>query len=306
MVTTSSRSSAMPAASSVFGLAAQVNITGAEAANDRLTVNALAGDDVVEASGLSAGAIQLTANGGNGNDVLVGGDGNDVLNGGAGDDVLVGGAGTDILDGSDGDDIEIQLVADGDAVRSATTADQTWLADQCPHRQRRRPSSTCGGKARTLLRTDLTRLISDATAAMAVTDAETATSTETTTPERVTIPEDATTTEETTGAPDNTAAVDDETSSGEEGTSEDATAERIATTEGGERPTARARPNSGTGRRIDRFNTDAATTPPNREQPLAPEPHNGSGAGRWSASGRGHRQPDGAVIADPGPCHGPN
>ena len=36
---------------SVLGLAAQVNITGAEAANDRLTVNALARDDVVEASG---------------------------------------------------------------------------------------------------------------------------------------------------------------------------------------------------------------------------------------------------------------
>ena len=35
---------------SVIGLAASVNITGAEAANDRLVVNALAGDDVVEAS----------------------------------------------------------------------------------------------------------------------------------------------------------------------------------------------------------------------------------------------------------------
>ena len=35
---------------SVLGLAARVNITGAEAANDRLTINALAGDDVVEAS----------------------------------------------------------------------------------------------------------------------------------------------------------------------------------------------------------------------------------------------------------------
>ena len=39
----------------VLGLAARVNITGAEAANDRLTVNALAGDDVVDASGLAAG-----------------------------------------------------------------------------------------------------------------------------------------------------------------------------------------------------------------------------------------------------------
>ena len=59
----------------VLGLAAQVNITGAEAANDRLTVNALGGDDVVEATGLSAGAIPLTANGGDGDDVLIGGDG---------------------------------------------------------------------------------------------------------------------------------------------------------------------------------------------------------------------------------------
>jgi Ca2+-binding RTX toxin-like protein len=93
---------------SVFGLAAQVNITGAESANDRLVVNALAGDDVVEASGLLAGAIQLTADGGTGDDVLIGGDGADVLRGGAGDDVLIGGLGIDILDGGDGDDVEIQ------------------------------------------------------------------------------------------------------------------------------------------------------------------------------------------------------
>ena len=93
---------------SVLGLAAQVNITGAETANDRLTVNALSGDDVVEASGLAAGAIQLTADGGNGNDVLVGGDNADVLSGGAGDDVLIGGPGLDVLDGGDGDDVEIQ------------------------------------------------------------------------------------------------------------------------------------------------------------------------------------------------------
>ncbi len=93
---------------SVLGLLAQVNITGAEAANDRLTINALAGDDVVEASGLAAGAIQLTADGGEGADVLIGSDGNDALFGAAGDDVLIGGLGFDLLDGGDGDDIEIQ------------------------------------------------------------------------------------------------------------------------------------------------------------------------------------------------------
>src|SRR5262249_54951547 len=60
---------------SVFGLAAVVNITGAEAANDRLTVQALAGDDVVEASGLAASALRLTEDGGDGDDVLIGGAG---------------------------------------------------------------------------------------------------------------------------------------------------------------------------------------------------------------------------------------
>ena len=45
-----------------------MNIYGAEAANDRLIVNALGGDDLVEASGLAATAIQLTADGGDGAD----------------------------------------------------------------------------------------------------------------------------------------------------------------------------------------------------------------------------------------------
>jgi len=95
---------------SVLGLAAQINITGFEAVNDRLVINTLAGDDVVEASGLGAGAIQLQADGGPGNDILIGGDGNDVLFGGDGDDVLIGGPGLDVLDGSFGDNVVIQLV----------------------------------------------------------------------------------------------------------------------------------------------------------------------------------------------------
>jgi Ca2+-binding RTX toxin-like protein len=93
---------------SVIGLFAQVNITGAEAANDRLTVNLLGGDDVLAASGLAAGAIGLSADGGDGDDVLIGGAGNDTLSGGAGDDVLIGGPGQDVLDGGTGDNILIQ------------------------------------------------------------------------------------------------------------------------------------------------------------------------------------------------------
>jgi Ca2+-binding RTX toxin-like protein len=93
---------------SVLGLAAQVNATGSEAVRDRLTINALAGDDVIEASDLAAAAILLAMDGGAGDDVLVGSDGNDTMQGGAGDDVLIGGPGLDVLDGGDGDDIEIQ------------------------------------------------------------------------------------------------------------------------------------------------------------------------------------------------------
>ena len=54
------------------------------------------------ARGLAADAIQLLADGGDGNDVLTGGAGADTLLGGAGDDVLNGGPGVDTLDGGAG------------------------------------------------------------------------------------------------------------------------------------------------------------------------------------------------------------
>jgi Ca2+-binding RTX toxin-like protein len=92
----------------VAGLAAQVSITGAEVANDKLAVNALAGDDAVDAGGLADGVIQFSADGGDGDDVLIGSAGNDTLAGGAGNDELIGGPGLDILDGGAGDNIVIQ------------------------------------------------------------------------------------------------------------------------------------------------------------------------------------------------------
>ena len=98
----------------VSGLPAVVSVAGASATADRLTVNALAGDDVVDASSVPAGAVQLTLSGGDDDDVLLGGAGNDTLLGGAGDDVLLGGAGTDVLDGgAPGDDVVIQDLAGG-------------------------------------------------------------------------------------------------------------------------------------------------------------------------------------------------
>jgi Ca2+-binding RTX toxin-like protein len=88
-------------------LAAAVTISGFEPTLDKIVVNGLAGDDVIEASGLGAG-LSLTADGGDGDDVLIGSNGPDVLLGSAGDDVLIGGPGLDILDGGSGDNILIQ------------------------------------------------------------------------------------------------------------------------------------------------------------------------------------------------------
>jgi Ca2+-binding RTX toxin-like protein len=93
---------------SVTGLAAIVDITNANAAQDQLAINGLAGDDVINGSALTADAIQFHADGGDGNDVVLGGAGNDTLLGGAGDDVLNGGPGQDVLDGGTGSNVLIQ------------------------------------------------------------------------------------------------------------------------------------------------------------------------------------------------------
>jgi Ca2+-binding RTX toxin-like protein len=89
----------------VTGLAVQVNITSAEVADDRLTVNTLAGEDTVDASHLAAGSIQLRVDGGEGNDGLIGSAGGDVINGGGGDDTITGGSGDDELIGGPGADV---------------------------------------------------------------------------------------------------------------------------------------------------------------------------------------------------------
>ena len=110
----------------VGGLPARVRLTGAIAGSDRVTVNALAGDDVVDASTLPANAALLTIDGGGGDDVLIGGLGGDVLLGGAGDDVLLGGPGTDVLDGGPGDNVVIDSLTTT-AVKSAVPVGRSWL-----------------------------------------------------------------------------------------------------------------------------------------------------------------------------------
>ncbi len=108
----------------VSGLAANVSVSGIVAGSDRLTVNGLQGDDVLDATALAANSALLTLAGGDGDDILLGGAGNDTLLGEAGDDVLIGGPGADTLDGGPGDNVVIDSFA---AVRSASVVGRHWL-----------------------------------------------------------------------------------------------------------------------------------------------------------------------------------
>jgi Ca2+-binding RTX toxin-like protein len=70
-----------------------------DGANDIVTVEGTAGDDVIQAGFVQATGPQLT---------LDGGEGNDLLTGGLGDDVLIGGLGQDALDGGPGENTLLQ------------------------------------------------------------------------------------------------------------------------------------------------------------------------------------------------------
>ena len=98
---------------SVTGLSAQVTIDGAEGANDSLVINALGGNDTINASALAAGVIKLTIDGGDGNDTITGSDGADTLIGGDGNDVVTGGRGNDVALLGDGNDTFIWNPGDG-------------------------------------------------------------------------------------------------------------------------------------------------------------------------------------------------
>jgi Ca2+-binding RTX toxin-like protein len=98
---------------SFFGLQATVNVLFPEVANDRLTLNGLAGDDVINATGLEAEGIQLTMNGGLGEDILLGSQGDDLINGGDGDDTALMGAGDDVFVWNPGDDNDTVEGQDG-------------------------------------------------------------------------------------------------------------------------------------------------------------------------------------------------
>jgi RTX calcium-binding nonapeptide repeat (4 copies) len=61
---------AQPAGVTISGLHPVVQVTGTDGAGDALRVNALGGDDTVDARGLSAGVVSLTLDGGSGTNVI--------------------------------------------------------------------------------------------------------------------------------------------------------------------------------------------------------------------------------------------
>jgi Ca2+-binding RTX toxin-like protein len=108
----------------VNGLSAQVIIDNAEAADDALVINALDGNDTIDASALTLGPIKLAIDGGAGNDTIIGSGGNDVLIGGDGNDVVTGGRGNDVAFLGAGDDRYIWNPGDGsDTVEGQTGFD---------------------------------------------------------------------------------------------------------------------------------------------------------------------------------------
>jgi len=91
-----------------------VKLSGTMASGNILTLTNLADGTVVDASGMTAGGVNVgfeagaasarNVKGGAGDDTLVGGPGNDTLIGNAGNDSIIGGAGNDSLDGGAGND----------------------------------------------------------------------------------------------------------------------------------------------------------------------------------------------------------
>ncbi len=114
----------------VDGLSAQVTIAHADA-TDRLVVNGLGGDDLIDAGGLKAGRIGLQIFGGLGEDTVIGSAGNDTVNGGDGDDVALLGAGDDVFiwnPGDDNDVVEGQAGTDAMVFNGANIAENIDIA----------------------------------------------------------------------------------------------------------------------------------------------------------------------------------
>jgi Ca2+-binding RTX toxin-like protein len=116
----------------IMGIPAEVRVLGFDAnGQDRLTINAQAGDDFIDASALHADKLALTLNGGLGSDVLIGSGGADLFFGGDGNDTALMGAGDDTFvwnPGDDNDNVEGQDGFDTLLFNGANIAEKIDLA----------------------------------------------------------------------------------------------------------------------------------------------------------------------------------
>ncbi len=94
---------------------------------ENFVLNMNGGDDVFTAGNGLANLIQLTVDGGDGNDTITGGDGNDTLLGGNGNDVIIGGRGSDTARLGTGDDTFIWNPGDGNDVVEGQDGNDTLL-----------------------------------------------------------------------------------------------------------------------------------------------------------------------------------
>jgi Ca2+-binding RTX toxin-like protein len=107
----------------VTGLAAQVTVANADA-TDVVFIDGQGGNDVINASTLAGGHVDLRLNGAAGNDLITGSKGNDLLNGGTGNDTIAGGKGVDTVNLGDGNDLFVWQAGDGlDTVDGGTGTD---------------------------------------------------------------------------------------------------------------------------------------------------------------------------------------
>jgi len=122
----------------VTGPSAKLTIDNADA-NDALNIQGNEGNDVIDASKLAAGVMNLVLDGGSGNDKITGSKGADALFGDDGNDVITGDDGDDTAYLGNGDDLFQWFAGDGsdqvdgslgqDTVRFTDTnaGEQIWL-----------------------------------------------------------------------------------------------------------------------------------------------------------------------------------
>jgi Ca2+-binding RTX toxin-like protein len=100
---------------SITGLSAQVTISHTDA-TDLLTIYGLGGHDVINASQVTAGAMQFHVDGGVGNDRITGSQSSDILVGDSGNDTIIGEDGKDTAFLGAGNDLFVWSSGDGSDV----------------------------------------------------------------------------------------------------------------------------------------------------------------------------------------------